>query len=758
MKLVKIKKLPQAKKGMFIKDNTGLGTNLYNQPLEMQLSGMNPIVGGPVPVIAQDQSGQRAYIPAGAQAPTMMYGKVKETPMMKEGGVLNHGIPYYNNHLKNVFSKDEPASMDDSSEKDIASSLTAVDEEEANVEAEKDELVLKPDLMGLYKVRGKTHKQGGTPLSLEEGSFIFSNDPNLAVDKEEAELFDFEELKSKSRKLNTPAKVLEREVDPEEYNTLVATMSDKDKDKIAKTTAAMMLQKYQEKIGRVAFIQESKKNDPIPPFAMGTAPMMYDKDKIEEEEDMYAKQGGLYKAQRGLNWQELIKPYIDEPKRKKRTLPPIYEGAQTPEGTYTDTGRNSRFDFPYGDPRDLSPEKLANSWKTVGIDITKMTPEQAQNAMYDWQLNQGDPGVLQTMWADWGMTRHGKKLGLNVDDTSVGNLGNLKKGYSDNLFGGRQWTPVHKRTSSYGPQGAPIGTMGSIPQPGLPAQPAAPGAAPATPENIPSLGYDIKGKLTDSQLAHLGVMGLNAMGIKKYYPKREQVDLPEVNLDLINEQPYINDINNQSFQAYGATSSGDPRLGRINAGNIYGRGLDAISKTRGNIQNQNTQIQNQENLTNLGQRTNQVMQNAQFDDRYYDQVQTTRENFDKEKRYANNALFSTLNQYQSQADQLAWGLASVNKYGRRLVVDQKTGKKYYQPVPLFEATGKGIRYNADVADLNLATGADKVNSSQEIKAMLEELGIDPNNYKNLQAMGTFMRAMAQMKQPFYGTNPLSPDR
>lgn len=741
----------------FIKDDSGLGTYKYNQPLEMQLSGVNPIVGGPVNVMAQDQLGQTAFIPAGTTDPTMMYGKVKEIPLKKKGGIhmgRNKGIPYYNPH-KGFAQEVHPDAMGDSSEKDIASSLTPIDREEANVEAEKGELVVKPDLSGLYKVKGKTHKQGGTPLSLEEGSFIFSNDPKLAVDEDEAELFDFEDFKSKSARKNTPAKVLEREVNPKEYNSLIATTMDEDKDKIAKNTAAMMLQKYQEKIGRVAFLQEAKKDEPIPPFAMGTAPMMgYDKDELEEEETMYGKKGGLIKAQfgRGIG-AGLYEPTA--PKRRKKTFPEIYPGGQTPEGSITPTGYPNTYDFPYGDPREQNVDALSQAWLRYGVDIRGKKNAEAQGMMYDWALA-NNPELIKEMWATYGNTARGKKLGLNANDLSDANLKKLREAFTDDLFGVRQFAPQRPvkpftRTPNVV---TPDLTVPKIEGPNLPVP-----ASPATPaENIPSLGYDIKGRLTDSQLAHLGAMGLNAMSIRKYYPKREQVDLPEVNLDLINEQPYINDVNNQSFQAYRAGANGDPRLARINASNIYGRGLDATSKVRGNIQNQNTQIQNQENLTNLQQRTNQVMANAQFDDRYYDQVQTTRENFDKERRYANNALFSTLNQYQSQADQLAWGLASVNKYGRRLVTDRKTGKKYYQPVPLFEAHQNGITYNADVADINLATGADRVNSVQEIKGMLTELGIDPTNYKNLQAMGTFMRAMTQMRSPIYGTNPLTPQQ
>jgi hypothetical protein len=726
MKLVKIKKMPKCQDGGYIQDTTGLGTFLYNQPVEMQLSGTNPIVGGPVDVMATDSTGKRAIIPAFSQQPTLMNGNVKEIPMMKKGGrVKNKSVADFNPHRKEE-NLTHPIPLNEPSEKDIASTVKEVEPDEANVEAEKDELVMKPDMSGLYKIKGKTHKQGGTHLNLDEGSFIFSNDPDLAIDKEEAEIFDFEEPKSNKPKDNTPAKVLEREVNPKKYNTHVNRLSSKDEDKISKITSALMLEKHQQKIGRVAYLQEAKKAAAIPSFAMGSAPIQNPAmDNYEAREAMYAQKGG----------------------------PVPYPGGNTLRGRITPTGANNQYDFPVGDPRENNIKALADAWLKVGVDIRGKSAADAQGMMYDWALK-NNPGILQTMWSDYGMTSKGIKEGLNTDDLSPESLKRMRSGFTDNMFGVRQFTPQKALKPSIPNAQVVNQAPFTIPNPPFPQAPEQ--AQPN--ESIPSLGYEIKGKLTNPQLAHLAAMGLNAMSVKKYYPKREQVDLPEVNLDTINEQPYINDINNQSFQAYQAAASGDPRMSRLNASQIYGRGLDAASRIRGSIQNQNTQIQNQENLTNLQQRTSQVMANTQFDDRYFDQVQATRENFDRERRYANNAVLSQLNQYQSQADALAWGLASVNKYGRRLVTDPKTGKKYYKPVPLFEATQNGINYNADVADLALASGADRVNTADEALQILKQNGINLQDYKQVYAFSSMIKALGQAKNPLYTTNPFLPNQ
>jgi hypothetical protein len=51
--------------------------------------------------------------------------------------------------------------------------------ERANVEIEKDEIILNPDLSALFKAKGKTHKQGGINVMLKPNSFVFSDDKTL---------------------------------------------------------------------------------------------------------------------------------------------------------------------------------------------------------------------------------------------------------------------------------------------------------------------------------------------------------------------------------------------------------------------------------------------------------------------------------------------------------------------------------------------------------------------------------------------------
>lgn len=634
----------------------------------------------------------------------------------KEGGWTNTGMPNYNPHVyfrnNNWYNGLGP--HDDIS---ITSTMSPIDRDKANLEAERGELIVKPGLTGLYRIGGKKHSQGGTPLFADGGSFIFSNDPKLSIKKHEKEAFSFKKGGSDAMSKNTPAKVLSREVSPLQYNKYMSILQSDKTDDISKTTAALMLEKMQKKIGQVAYLQEAKKRSPIPEFAQGTAPVKKSEfNNIKEIQGQY-KYGGYF-AEGG------------EYNMYGNPLPPDKTGkwagdnrkSKNPRTGATSNTWNAMTDF-------SSPEAYA---KAVGYSGNP----QNIKGMQQWIMQQY-PDLVD--YYHNSSTGYGQPAAGRPDDGKLGIRWQaiaqaIQTPPDKDMRPSLPTPPINVRPPMGGPSITEIGTQ----------------------REIPTLPYDIKGKLTDSQLANLGYLGLNAMNINTYYPKREQVNLPDVRLDKVSAQPYLNQINNQAYAAR-QLSSLNPASANINAGNIYGKSLDQASQVLGNINNQNVQIGNQENLTNLQQRTNQVMTNNQLDSRYYDQLQTTKQNADNERRFARNQFVSTLNNYQSQADQLAWGLASVNKYGRRAVTDTQGNVVAYKPIPLYEYTNNGIRYNQDVADLSMATGADKVNSTSEIKRIMSEFGLSSNDPKQIYAFARLFDAISgKGKQPVYMNNPYQP--
>ena len=145
----------------------------------------------------------------------------------------------------------------------IRKTIKEVPRKDANVEAEKGETIV-TYLFGIsipehYKIEGKKHKDGGTPLNVPDGSFVFSDDKKMIVDDQNVLKF-FNERKPK-----TPAEIAKKY----DLNTYKAKLIDKDSDQITKITAALMLKNNYEKLAQLALYQEAKKGfkDGIPTFA-----------------------------------------------------------------------------------------------------------------------------------------------------------------------------------------------------------------------------------------------------------------------------------------------------------------------------------------------------------------------------------------------------------------------------------------------------------------------------------------------------------
>src|ERR1700761_4772979 len=103
--------------------------------------------------------------------------KIKSIPKKGSGGPINNianPIPYpslFNINPFGLISTNKTNTPSD----DVTTSIEPVDRENANVEAEKGEMLVKGDMSGLYKIKGKKHSEGGTPIMAKGGSFIFSD-------------------------------------------------------------------------------------------------------------------------------------------------------------------------------------------------------------------------------------------------------------------------------------------------------------------------------------------------------------------------------------------------------------------------------------------------------------------------------------------------------------------------------------------------------------------------------------------------------
>lgn len=143
----------------------------------------------------------------------------------------------------------------------------------ANSEIEKNEYVFSPETLSLHKALGKRHSKGGTPVNIPENTFIFSDFKDLGFNKNDKERFEFK-LGGTKLKANTPAKILEKNLDIKHHNKMINILNSNNQDDIAKNSANLMLTKNLETIGKVAYVQEGKKGfpDSYTPYNVGDTP------------------------------------------------------------------------------------------------------------------------------------------------------------------------------------------------------------------------------------------------------------------------------------------------------------------------------------------------------------------------------------------------------------------------------------------------------------------------------------------------------
>lgn len=148
-------------------------------------------------------------------------------------------------------------------EPEVRSMYPEVDEDEANVEAERGETILTPD-MERYDIGGKKHSQGGTFLDVDPGSFIFSDDRSLRIKGSVLEEFGINPNTKKGKKGYTPAEISKKYP----TNKFLAILRDKNSDDMDIETAEMSLGSMTKKLSKLAFLQESMKGFPegVPSF------------------------------------------------------------------------------------------------------------------------------------------------------------------------------------------------------------------------------------------------------------------------------------------------------------------------------------------------------------------------------------------------------------------------------------------------------------------------------------------------------------
>jgi hypothetical protein len=148
---------------------------------------------------------------------------------------------------------------------EVRNTLQPVARDGANLEAERGETAV-IDVDGMpahFKIGGKRHSQGGTPLNLPDNSFIFSDTAKMKI-KDPTILAQFGMKPQKGG--YTPAEI-SKKYDINKFRKVLADPNSEDMDR---KTAEMMIANYNLKLAKLSLAQESIKGFPqgIPVIAM----------------------------------------------------------------------------------------------------------------------------------------------------------------------------------------------------------------------------------------------------------------------------------------------------------------------------------------------------------------------------------------------------------------------------------------------------------------------------------------------------------
>lgn len=149
--------------------------------------------------------------------------------------------------------------MPESKADTVSNSISSVPRYAANIEAEGGETVY-GDLDGdggleHMKINGPRHSEGGVPLNVPEGSFIFSDTAKMKI--KDPNVLKYFGLPAKKGGY-TPAEIAKRY----DINKYKAIVEDETSDELNKNTAQLMVSNYNKKLSALAMVQEEMKGFP----------------------------------------------------------------------------------------------------------------------------------------------------------------------------------------------------------------------------------------------------------------------------------------------------------------------------------------------------------------------------------------------------------------------------------------------------------------------------------------------------------------
>jgi hypothetical protein len=177
----------------------------------------------------------------------------------------------------------------------VKNTMGAVPLSDANIEVEGGETVVgdvnRDGFLEHMTFVGKRHSEGGMPVNIPEGSFIFSDTKKLKI-KDKEILKQVFGLNHKAGGY-TPAEIAKRY----QINQYIQDLKSPDSDAITKRSATQMLANNMEKLGMLALVQESMKGFPdgVPAIAESVMAGLQPEGQAQMPD---AKYGGITKYQK----------------------------------------------------------------------------------------------------------------------------------------------------------------------------------------------------------------------------------------------------------------------------------------------------------------------------------------------------------------------------------------------------------------------------------------------------------------------------
>lgn len=544
----------------------------------------------------------------------------------------------------------------------------------SNVEIEKDEVILKPDLSALFKAKGKTHKQGGIDVMLAPESFVFSDDKTLSFTEKEQKLFEFKTGGTYKKDKNTPADVLKRNIDTKHYNTLVSNIADVKKDDLAKKSSMLMLEKYIGTLGNIAYLQEAKKDFPtgIPDFAMGSAPI-YDPELKNEimAQKQYAKYGGQISGNPYMQVGGRVRAVKDKDGNKIWVFP----------------NGNKRVDFTNG----RTSMEMADGTVTVGniVDHNLFSPDKYKpdNFVRGARPPRQDAGNFFTTPGMQMTPAFNYMQPVTPAELQARRMASASAPVAPPPTVPGRVIPSGDVNGTNNPNGhsgvprinPPNSGVPPVDEPGLPRIPRAtpelntpqkvqgPTITGAPPSLIPGQvegpvdqGRDINWQFSPWQRVSQGYNAFKYASARRYMPMRSQLNPSYAEAALVNPEQSINDMQSAANQAYQGINTLSPILRNAQSSAAYGDLLNRMPGVRSQYDNQNASIMNQNRAMNNQITNNARAVNMQNDQTYYQQSVIGQQNFNNLQSYLGDKYMSDLMTDVQDNQSLAFNLATLD--------------------------------------------------------------------------------------------------